>query len=774
MASRDFLWSSSAPCPLEEARRRAEAELTAFKAARDRRGEACMLLSVAEVACDEGGPDRLQEALAVASEARALLREAGDDRGLALASLAVAACQVERCAATEAREAATEALQLFRRLGDKRRECRALHALSVAMSVGPLTAVTMEAGLQAARDAHQVAQELGARKIQAHELYFVAAWHLMMDKPQDALPPAKQAAELFGELRYGRGWQPLAQGAVVGALAGMGEQQKAVNVASNAVSSSQAQGDRRSQVIGLHALAAAHLAAPGPTGAAEALRVCGEGMELCQQLGELKWEAGMHHAAAQASLGLGRQGDAEAAAHDAAAMLQALGEQAERAVVLHTLVGALVEGGQPARALGVASQIRGAYRELGQRRAEAGALLLEAALQLHAGGADAAQEALELATEAQGAFMGEEDLAGEAATWGLIVWLRHTQGQQEEVLRALRTQRALLRRAGDAAAEAKALCSAAQLLAEGGDLDQAAGLSGEAARMARHAGAARTEAESLVLLAQCRLASLCQAADAAPPDQAGRVLCEGEGRALRPAREAAVLARSLPDSALLAAALSACAQVHVVMRRGTSAIGLARRACSLFRELGDAPRAAESLLLSAEGGFQCGSWQRAEEEAAEACSIFEEAGDQHGQDRVAQVLERRDAMATVATAGAVERGGAPLGVRHGGGAEALTAAGELAEAEAKPASPKEEPGLGLAVALKMTQTAALEAIGDTELAEDLDLDSPLMDLGLDSLASISFREDLVQASGLKLPSSLAFDYPSVLAVAAHMVELSRA
>merc|ERR1719517_368078 len=69
----------------------------------------------------------------------------------------------------------------------------------------------------------------------------------------------------------------------------------------------------------------------------------------------------------------------------------------------------------------------------------------------------------------------------------------------------------------------------------------------------------------------------------------------------------------------------------------------------------------------------------------------------------------------------------------------------------------------------MARECAIQSVGDEE---GLDMDSPLMDLGLDSLASISFREQLVATSGLKLPTSLVFDYPSLTAIAEFMVEVS--
>merc|ERR1719453_2154414 len=64
----------------KEAQKVAKAELAAFEAIGDRRGQACMLLSLAEIKFNKHGSRGRDEALVYATDAVKIFREVGDGK----------------------------------------------------------------------------------------------------------------------------------------------------------------------------------------------------------------------------------------------------------------------------------------------------------------------------------------------------------------------------------------------------------------------------------------------------------------------------------------------------------------------------------------------------------------------------------------------------------------------------------------------------------------------------------------------------------------------
>merc|ERR1712190_617698 len=69
----------------------------------------------------------------------------------------------------------------------------------------------------------------------------------------------------------------------------------------------------------------------------------------------------------------------------------------------------------------------------------------------------------------------------------------------------------------------------------------------------------------------------------------------------------------------------------------------------------------------------------------------------------------------------------------------------------------------------VSKTVLASLATDDEVHED----SPLMETGMDSLTSVSFRNGLNQRLGMNLPAALMFDYPSQRAIVDHVIEVSQ-
>ncbi|MFF3393465.1 SDR family NAD(P)-dependent oxidoreductase [Streptomyces sp. NPDC002669] len=72
------------------------------------------------------------------------------------------------------------------------------------------------------------------------------------------------------------------------------------------------------------------------------------------------------------------------------------------------------------------------------------------------------------------------------------------------------------------------------------------------------------------------------------------------------------------------------------------------------------------------------------------------------------------------------------------------------------------------VLLAGVRTLAARVLGHREEAAEIDEDALLADLGLDSLAAVELRNELATWTGLALPSTLLFDFPTPRALAAEL------
>jgi len=71
-------------------------------------------------------------------------------------------------------------------------------------------------------------------------------------------------------------------------------------------------------------------------------------------------------------------------------------------------------------------------------------------------------------------------------------------------------------------------------------------------------------------------------------------------------------------------------------------------------------------------------------------------------------------------------------------------------------------------------TAKVKALVEDAIAsdDDLELDSPLMESGMDSLASVAFMNEVAKDFKMQVSPALVFDFPTVRSLSEHLVEES--
>jgi len=266
----------------------------------------------------------------------------------------------------------------------------------------------------------------------------------------------------------------------------------------------------------------------------------------------------------------------------------------------------------------------------------------------------------------------------------------------------------------------------------------------------------RREVEMKVMVSQAHMAELLASSSKRSPAEIADTIVQGEQKALQPAQEAVVLARKLNDLNLLAYALHGLADVYFFRYLIKEAISYGNEAVSAYHNAENPSGEATAMLLVAQA-YQADKMPGdAQDFLSKAMALFQSANDQSGLEMAQKVAEDMRSMSATAAAAS---------------AALLPVADATPTADSGAAVVPAKQGMDYNAALALVKENALDAIGGDE--EELQMDSPLMDVGLDSLAAVAFRETLRNASGLDLPSSLVFDYPSMRDVVAHMIELSK-
>ncbi|CAE7377391.1 pikAI [Symbiodinium natans] len=745
---------------LVEAEKRANEELSFFRDKGDRRGEAMMLLCGAEALLEsrrlpEGrrGNKKRQEARAAAKRALDTFAELGDDVNEVNAHLVLAMASLALNDPGEALAFAEGGLALAKRGTDRRQEARALHVCAIAVSKGPTVKDALDKGLRYEQEALSIQRKLGTPKPLAWQCHYVAKWYLMIERPREAVAPAKESVHIFQELRTDSGALQECQHTLCKSMVGAADVKGALRIAREALDEVRARGDRRCEVLALETLVAVHLEADAffeSGDLQEARELSGQAYEICQRLEDKRWEATALHSSAQACLRLRLHEEALTKITESSTILDDMGEHAERATILQTALEILMAKGDGRAALEVAQEIRRTTKEIGKRSREANAMLMEAQIQHTLGQFDAAKR---LAHEAQVIFQQIGDKKGEGLSWSVLSEVQKNMGEKADALKACRTTQTLYQQVGDKRSQAYAMKSSTTLFVAQSCDDEAVRSANEALTLARASGDTKAEVEMLNLVAQATLNSIIKRSQEMQDEDAIVHIMQREASAVRPAREAAALARKMGDKQMTGIATYSVAQCHAVAGRTGAAVQAATEARNLFAQTWDRQGEAMAILMLGESSVLDGDIPRGREFTKEASELFASINDFEGVEKAGRTLQQIEEIA----------------VSQGAHVPSPEAKAPSQEAAGPSLVVAKQPQMTIDKARQLAMSCAAEAVGTEEA---IAFDDGLMDIGLDSLAAIAFRETLSRESGLNLPSTLIFDYPNLSAVAAMMVESS--
>lgn len=229
------------------------------------------------------------------------------------------------------------------------------------------------------------------------------------------------------------------------------------------------------------------------------------------------------------------------------------------------------------------------------------------------------------------------------------------------------------------------------------------------------------------------------------------------------ATQAVAFGRAADDKYRTASALLTSGQIAFSIVKADIAIAAVTEAVPLFKELDDKAGEAAARLLEAELHSFNGRFDAAYDAATLARGLARSGGDAKVEQRALHIIQKAPPKPTAAES-------IP--------AESANNKASLGSAASASAAPHSSGSLGLAQSpgLQMDMVKAMMLkIGEEILSfeEELSFDANLMDVGLDSLTALTFRNSLRTETGLKLPGTLMYDYPTLRETAVHIVEVSR-
>lgn len=729
------------------------------------RSQAVLTLAFAEVANSRCGSKRREEALQAAFQAVESFRALGDRRMEGWSLVALAHTHVQRGTKSEiveeldrAIDAASEAEEILRDVGDRVGEGKAMHTIAVALSFQN----NIDEAVERSRALVTYWHNLGYKRLEAFQQECVSEWELARHNPEEALEAAQAALAqkaLREASRAGEGIPSRSAAALIhasNAYLTLGKADEALKLSQERLEVFQKNADFESEVVAQSSIVSVYVNSDRLREAAEVAEETLKKIRRRSPTRLLKcWENDLLQTLAKIYL---KAEEAEQAENIIEQALKLADEQKDRkslaaAYLLSSELALLKRENR--LGLKAAMKSRDLSRKTGTKKGEASALLQLCSAYCARG---ELKRGAAVTVEAQRIFNAVGDREGEADALRMQAEVRLHLNDFTRAIAACRRCRELQREMGDRRSEAWACIQLAQTLLSAASEE-------EKQEMDRRAKAkeekARSEGKEVEEPKQ-READWFQAAEEAPTEEPEeRPAAAAFERALQSAKDALKISSPLEDDALLVRALLSLATAHMMCLEPEDSQKYIDEGLPLAESVNDASAEGHFYLLKAQLAEFEGAkrYPEAKEFGNKALQIFQAEHDQSGQDAMEAILKR----ITPKTVGVRPTTTGSMSYFGGEGEEMeeyweeevyeeVVGGGGGGGAVSQYSGPSKEE------VVSTVSDVALGLIG----VDKLDMDEPLMDAGLDSLAAVEFGNTLAKEfSGISLPSTMMFDFPSV-------------
>lgn len=730
---------------LHDAEEIAREELAVVAETGNLRSEAGMLLAIAEINHQKRGHKKREEALLAVQDAIELYEDAEDRVMEAKAWLTLSRLQYKRQDAQDSVRASKKAIELYKRLGDRLGEAKAMMQMAYSYDLGE----AFQDQMQVSQEAVELLREVDAPGLAAQLLQNMAIWCIRRGKAKEAVAWVHEAMDVAESLRTGRTQcRATLLHSLVQALIDKGDSLQAVEEANEYLDEFKAEGLLKEQVFAYDALALAHMSRGECEEAAEAAK---EGIETTKQINNKGLQIQLLHTLAQVEASRKDYDMATAALQEGKEIAQRTCDKSQEILLLHNLVEIHNMKKEFGDARTVAAEELSVSKEGGDapaaKKNQAFALMSQADI---AGYNQDFAEAQRLAVDAQYIYADIGDKYGEAKAELGLAQAQLALGSASAASSSAKSAYAVFQALGDPKMQIDSLNLLARIYVNMNWPEEAVKHLTQARRVTQEIDDKMTDVRLAVFLARTYLAVVAKDIEKRDDN-----LSPSMNKALKPAREAVAVAKKVATKDMLCSAHIALGEASKVAGRMKDALSNALEAEELAVAIEHGSMEAQAVVLSAEAYRFLNDTSNAKKAAKRALELAAEEEDDTVKERANRVLA------------AVDKAG-PAQVVQGPADDDDEEGGEQTTTDVQEVAKKE--GLTPDAVQKMLKDITAQMLDEDN---QIHWDAPLMDSGLDSLTSVSYRNELTKQTGLEFSAALIFDYPTQAALTDHIVEMSQ-